>query len=111
MNQDADGVTVELEQFFSKSSSHNEGSGVVIDGIVANATDTDKGTKPSSPVCSDGSAAQEFYLRASYVVGCDGANSTIRRLQKFTMTDLNFENDWLVADLVCRLEAAGELCH
>ena len=39
-------------------------------------------------------------IAALYVVGCDGANSTVRRIGGFTTTDLNFENDWLVLDLV-----------
>lgn len=44
--------------------------------------------------------ASHIQLRASYVIGCDGANSTVRRLMGFPTTDLNFENDWLVVDLV-----------
>lgn len=39
-------------------------------------------------------------IRTSYVIGCDGANSTVRRMEGFTTTDLGFENDWLIVDLV-----------
>jgi flavoprotein hydroxylase len=39
-------------------------------------------------------------LRASYVVGCDGANSTVRQLCQVTMQDLGFFYDWLIVDVV-----------
>lgn len=39
-------------------------------------------------------------IRARYVVGCDGANSTVRDLIGIAMTDLAFFYDWLVVDVV-----------
>jgi 2-polyprenyl-6-methoxyphenol hydroxylase-like FAD-dependent oxidoreductase len=39
-------------------------------------------------------------MRASFVVGCDGANSTVRSLIGVEMTDLDFSHDWLVVDVV-----------
>ncbi len=36
---------------------------------------------------------------ARYVVGCDGANSTIRALLGVEMTDLGFYFDWLIVDV------------
>jgi 2-polyprenyl-6-methoxyphenol hydroxylase-like FAD-dependent oxidoreductase len=39
-------------------------------------------------------------LRAAYAVGCDGANSTVRSLLGLEMTDLDFNRDWLVVDVV-----------
>jgi len=39
-------------------------------------------------------------LRAAFVVGCDGANSTVRSLLGLEMTDLDFNRDWLVVDVV-----------
>jgi 2-polyprenyl-6-methoxyphenol hydroxylase-like FAD-dependent oxidoreductase len=39
-------------------------------------------------------------VRAAYVVGCDGANSTVRSLLGTEMTDLDFSHDWLVVDVV-----------
>jgi 2-polyprenyl-6-methoxyphenol hydroxylase-like FAD-dependent oxidoreductase len=39
-------------------------------------------------------------IRARYVVGCDGANSTIRALAGLPVQDLGFFFDWLIVDVV-----------
>ena len=39
-------------------------------------------------------------FRASFLVGCDGARSTVRKQLDITMDDLGFEEPWLVLDLV-----------
>ena len=39
-------------------------------------------------------------VRARYAVGCDGANSTIRRLAGLAVHDLGFIHDWLIVDVV-----------
>ena len=39
-------------------------------------------------------------LDAAYVVGCDGANSTVRRLAGLGVDDLGFFFDWLIVDVV-----------
>lgn len=39
-------------------------------------------------------------LRARWLVACDGARSTVRKLMGATMHDLEFEEPWLVLDLV-----------
>ena len=46
-------------------------------------------------VVADGST-----ITAKYVVACDGARSTVRKQLGITMHDLQFEEPWLVLDLV-----------
>jgi 2-polyprenyl-6-methoxyphenol hydroxylase-like FAD-dependent oxidoreductase len=46
-------------------------------------------------VCADGDS-----VRARYAVGCDGANSTVRRLLGIDVDDRGFFYDWLIVDVV-----------
>ncbi len=39
-------------------------------------------------------------LRASYLVGCDGANSFVRGHMQTTVTELGFFYDWLIVDVI-----------
>lgn len=39
-------------------------------------------------------------VEGRYLVGCDGANSTVRSLLGVAMTDLGFFYDWLIVDVV-----------
>jgi len=41
-------------------------------------------------------------IGARWVVGCDGANSFVRRHIGTTVTDLGFFYDWLIVDVICR---------
>src|SRR5690606_26566768 len=43
-------------------------------------------------------------IRARWVVGADGANSTVRRLLGIAMHDLGFAFDWLVVDVLPQVE-------
>lgn len=44
--------------------------------------------------------AEEGMIRAKYVVGCDGANSSVRDFCNFAVTDLGFFYDWFIVDVV-----------
>lgn len=48
---------------------------------------------------SDRGGGQLHEVDADYVLGCDGANSTVRAQIGSAMRDLNFEQRWLVADV------------
>jgi flavoprotein hydroxylase len=45
------------------------------------------------------STGERDLVQARYVVGCDGANSTVRDLIGTTVTDLGFFYDWLIVDV------------
>lgn len=69
--------------------------------VEAEAITAKNGTTLEERDFSGGRGAEpNIVIEASYLVGCDGANSTVRRLQEFTTTDLNFQSDWLVIDIV-----------
>jgi 2-polyprenyl-6-methoxyphenol hydroxylase-like FAD-dependent oxidoreductase len=49
-------------------------------------------------------AGQARTVQAAFAVGCDGANSTVRSLLRSEITDLDFNRDWLVVDVVPHTE-------
>jgi 3-(3-hydroxy-phenyl)propionate hydroxylase len=46
-------------------------------------------------------SGREYTVQTRAVLGCDGANSTVRELVGATMEDLGFEERWIVADVRC----------
>ena len=51
----------------------------------------------------------EERVRASWVIGCDGASSTVRRLCGLGLEDLDFNEPWMVVDLLVKPEALAKL--
>ena len=48
----------------------------------------------------DRRTGEPMHTSARYVVGCDGANSTVRSLIEAPVQDLGFFHDWLIVDVV-----------
>ncbi|MDX3192512.1 bifunctional 3-(3-hydroxy-phenyl)propionate/3-hydroxycinnamic acid hydroxylase [Streptomyces sp. MN03-5084-2B] len=72
------------------------------------------GTGMRVEVTDRGTGARET-IRADYVLGCDGANSVSRTAIGARMTDLKFDQRWLVADLATtaglgRWEGVHQVC-
>jgi 2-polyprenyl-6-methoxyphenol hydroxylase-like FAD-dependent oxidoreductase len=66
-------------------------------GVSVRSLHTDDDVVHAVAVDRDGT---EQTLSARYVVGCDGANSTVREEVGAPVTDLRFDRDWLVVDVV-----------
>ena len=52
------------------------------------------------PVTDTAAEMQPETVRARYLIGCDGAKSTIRSLLGIQVTDLGFFFDWLILDMI-----------
>ncbi|GMK56148.1 hypothetical protein CspeluHIS016_0212040 [Cutaneotrichosporon spelunceum] len=76
--------------------------GYAVQGLQQDADGVNVHLEPFRLKATPRSCREGRPIRASYVVGCDGANSTVRRLEGFTTIDLNFENDSLIADLLLK---------
>ncbi|MFG6439095.1 bifunctional 3-(3-hydroxy-phenyl)propionate/3-hydroxycinnamic acid hydroxylase [Roseateles sp. LKC17W] len=51
----------------------------------------------------------EHPVRARYVIGCDGASSTVRELVGITLRDLAFDEPWLVVDVLANAQGLAKL--
>jgi 2-polyprenyl-6-methoxyphenol hydroxylase-like FAD-dependent oxidoreductase len=59
----------------------------------------DDGTDGVTLTVEPASGGSVEHLEARFVVGCDGANSTVRDLIDSRITDLGFFYDWLIVDV------------
>ncbi|MET9328046.1 bifunctional 3-(3-hydroxy-phenyl)propionate/3-hydroxycinnamic acid hydroxylase [Tsukamurella sp. NPDC003166] len=55
-------------------------------------------------VTAHGPLVKHKAFRASYVIGCDGANSFVRTHMPTSMTDLGFFFDWLIVDVIPQVQ-------
>lgn len=63
--------------------------------------DTDGVTVTARASREDGrDAPADIAVRGRYVIGCDGANSFVRRHMGVDVHDLGFEFDWLILDMI-----------
>ena len=58
---------------------------------------------------TDGAGAKVHELSARYVIGCDGAASTVRGLLDMPLEDLGFDEPWLVVDVQVNESGLGKL--
>jgi|GEM_PF-117394 len=54
--------------------------------------------------CRDNASEQNFDIKARFVVGCDGANSSVSKQIGPDIENLGFEERWLVCDLILNNE-------
>lgn len=54
-------------------------------------------------------AGAESEVRARYVIGCDGASSTVRELVGIALEDLAFDEAWLVVDVLANDRGLAKL--
>ncbi|MGY8790738.1 MAG: FAD-dependent monooxygenase, partial [Pseudomonadales bacterium] len=63
-----------------------------------------EGPESVDVACRRGSDGSEILISTKYVVGCDGANSLVRKLIGSDIEDLGFKEKWLVVDLLLKRE-------
>jgi flavoprotein hydroxylase len=70
-------------------------------GVRRGAEVVDVRTDPGHATLVVAEGGRTHDAAARWVVGCDGANSFVRRHLGTTVTDLGFFYDWLIVDVVC----------
>lgn len=64
----------------------------------------DTGSGRTRVTFTDRKDGTESFVDADYLLGCDGANSLVRKAIGSQMTDLRFEQRWLVIDIASPVE-------
>jgi 2-polyprenyl-6-methoxyphenol hydroxylase-like FAD-dependent oxidoreductase len=86
----------ELEAVLQAGASRSPRVTVLRGWRLTGVTDGQDGTEVRACHVASG---EELTVRSGYVVGTDGANSTVRELTARTFEDLGFQADWLVVDV------------
>jgi len=81
--------------------------------------EVEQGSEVLDLACADGHVAltargldeQTLTIRASYVVGCDGAHSTIRRLVGLPFDGHGYAHEWLLADVALDRDRSPDDVH
>lgn len=56
-----------------------------------------------------GDARSDQTVEAAWVIACDGGGSTVRGLLGLTLEDLDFDEPWLVVDVLCNAQGLAKL--
>jgi 3-(3-hydroxy-phenyl)propionate hydroxylase len=91
----------DLEQLLREKLSSYVNATIMTDTEVAAVIE---GPESVEVVCRRARDGSEIVVNTKYVVGCDGANSLVRRLIGSSIDDLGFKEKWLVVDLLLKRE-------
>jgi 3-(3-hydroxy-phenyl)propionate hydroxylase len=91
----------DLEHLLREKLSSYINATVMTDAEVIALTE---GPESVDVACRRGSDGSEILISTKYVVGCDGANSLVRKLIGSDIEDLGFKEKWLVVDLLLKRE-------
>ena len=91
----------DLEQLLREKLSSYVNATVMTDTEVVAIIEGSESVEVACRRARDGS---EIVVNTKYVVGCDGANSLVRRLIGSGIEDLGFKEKWLVVDLLLKRE-------
>jgi len=99
LDQRARELGVDVRRGVEVTEIHPRDDHVVVSGVVH--TSANEPADTSRARAREVSAGSEMVrVSASYVVGCDGANSTVRAQLDLPVTDLGFFYDWLIVDVI-----------
>ena len=91
----------DLEHLLREKLSSYDNATVMTDTEVVAVIEGSESVEVACRRASDGS---EIVVNTKYVVGCDGANSLVRKLIGSGIEDLGFKEKWLVVDLLLKRE-------